>query len=64
MHARIGERLTKDQPLCTVYAKNEETFARARDMIVRAVHLSDAPCAKEKLLYCAVTRDGVIDLTD
>jgi len=64
MHARIGDMLSADQPLCTVYAKDEETFARARDMILRAVQLSDAPCPKEKLLYCAVTADGVVELTD
>ena len=61
MRARIGDRLEKDQPLCTVYAKDEATFARAREMILRAVELSDAPCEKEKLLYAAVTSDGVID---
>jgi len=64
MHARIGAFLSQNQPLCTVYAQDEQTFALAQDMIRRAVSLSLLPCEREKLLYCAVTRNGVINLTE
>lgn len=64
MHARVGDSIKKGQPLCTMYAKDEKTLAIACDMILRAVRVSDTPCQKAKLLYCAVTRDGVFDLTE
>ena len=62
MHARIGDYLPATQPLCTMYAKDEKTLVDAKDMILRAVTISDAPCEKEQLLYAAVTHEGITNL--
>ena len=62
MACRVGDQLQKGDPLCTVYAANEETFARAAGMIENAIHFSDTPAAPEKLLYALVTSEGVTDL--
>ena len=59
MHCRVGDHLTENQPLCTVYAANQETLDRASAMIRQAITLSDAPVEKEKLLYALVTSEGV-----
>ncbi len=59
MHARVGDYLPGDQPLCTLYARDEKTLSDAKEMILRAVTLSDTPCEKEKLLFAAVTHEGV-----
>ena len=59
MHCRVGDRLAAGQPLCTLYAANEETLRRAEGMILEAITLSDEPAEKEKLLYALVTAAGV-----
>ena len=62
MHKRIGECIDDSDALCTIYAKDEKTLAEATEMILRAITLSDSPCEKERLLYAAVTHDGVTKL--
>ena len=62
MRCRVGDRLDAGQALCTVYAADEASFARAERMITEAVTLSDAPAPREKLLYALVTADGVREL--
>ena len=62
MRCRVGDRVEKGQPVCTVYAANEKTYETARRMIENAVTLSDAPAEKEKLLYALVTSAGVQSL--
>lgn len=59
MRCRVGDRMEKGQPLCTVYAADEASFARAKAMIEGAITLSDAPAPREKLLYALVTNTGV-----
>ena len=44
------------------FPKDEKTLAEAREMILRAITLSDTPCEKEQLLYAAVTHQGVTEL--
>ena len=62
MHKRIGECIAVSESLCTIYARDEKTLAEAREMILRAITLSDTPCEKEQLLYAAVTHQGVTEL--
>ena len=59
MRCRVGDRVSAGQPLCTVYAAREEDFQKARDMILAAITLSDAPAEREKLIYALVTSAGV-----
>jgi len=59
MHKRIGDMIGEDEAVCTLYARDEQTLATARDMILRAISVTDTPCGKEKLLYAAVTHEGV-----
>ena len=59
MRCRMGDQVLAGQPLCTVYAAREADFEKARDMILEAITLSDAPAEKEKLLYALVTSEGV-----
>lgn len=61
MRCRIGDQLKKDDPVCTVYAANEDTFERARQMILQAVTLSDAPVPASRLIYAMVTPQGVTE---
>lgn len=59
MRCRVGDRLKKGQPLCSMYAADEKTLLRAEDMIRKAITISSAPAPREKLLYALVTCDGV-----
>lgn len=61
MRCRIGDQLKKGDPICTVYAANEDTFERARQMILQAVTLSDAPVPASRLIYAMVTPQGVTE---
>ena len=45
MRCRVGDNLSAGAPICTVYAANEDTFAGAQQMILRAVEIGDAPNA-------------------
>lgn len=59
MDCRMGDAVEEGQSVCTVYAANEETLARAGEMIRRAVTIEEKPTRKAKLLYALVTKDGV-----
>ncbi|MBR5231343.1 MAG: thymidine phosphorylase [Clostridia bacterium] len=62
MHKRVGDYVTPETPLCTLYAKDEKTLEEARNMILGAITVSKEPCEKERLLYAAVTPEGVKEL--
>ncbi len=62
MRCRVGGYLEKGQPLCSIYAANEETLLRAEEMIRQAVEISAEPVPPERLLYALVTREGVQNL--
>lgn len=64
MHKRIGDAINEDKALCTIYARDEKTLSEARDMILRAVTVSSAPCDKQQLLYAVVTPEGVTSLSE
>ena len=64
MHKRIGDAINEDEALCTIYARDEKTLSEARDMILRAVTVSSAPCDKQQLLYAVVTPEGVTSLSE
>lgn len=61
MRCRVGDNLSAGAPICTVYAANEETFAGAQQMILRAVEIGDAPTPPSRLIYAMVTPQGVIE---
>ena len=61
MRCRIGDRLEKGAPICTLYAASEDTFTRAQGMILRAVEIGDAPVPPSRLLYAIVTPQGVTE---
>ncbi len=61
MRCRVGDNLSAGAPICTVYAANEDTFARAQQMILRAVEIGDAPTPPSRLIYAMVTPQGVTE---
>lgn len=61
MRCRIGDRLEKGAPICTLYAASEDTLTRAQGMILRAVEIGDAPTPPSRLLYAIVTPQGVTE---
>lgn len=61
MRCRVGDNLSAGAPICTVYAANEETFAGAQQMILRAVEIGDAPTPPSRLIYAMVTPQGVTE---
>ena len=59
MHARIGDAVTPDTPLATLYARSEESAAKAEEAIRSAFTFSDEPVAKPKLCHAVITSSGV-----
>ncbi len=56
---RIGDRVTADTTLCTLYARNEADAAKAEAAIRAAITIGDAPVERPPLWYAVVTADGV-----
>ena len=57
---RVGDRVEKDTPLCTLYAKDEASADRAEQAIREAVFFGDKPCAPLPTWYAVVTHDQII----
>ncbi len=56
---RIGQHVTADAPLCTLYARNEADADKAEAAIRAAITIGDEPVAQPPLWYAVVTADGV-----
>lgn len=56
---RIGDQVTEDTPLCTLYARSEADADRAEAGIRAAITIGDAKVARPPLCYAIVTADGV-----
>jgi thymidine phosphorylase len=51
LHAQLGERIEKGQPLLTLFTDTPEKFARAQEALVGAVEYSEnAPSDREFIL--------------
>ena len=59
VHARIGDAVTPDTPLATLYARSEEDAVKAEAAIRRAFVFSDTPVSQPKLCHAVITKDGV-----
>ena len=59
LSVRIGDHVTPDTPLCTLYARNEADAAKAEAAIRAAITIGDAPVERPPLWYAVVTADGV-----
>ena len=56
---RIGDRVTADTPLCTLYARSDEDTAKAEAAIRAAITIGDKPVERPPLCWAVVTADGV-----
>ncbi len=57
---RIGDHLTPDTTLCTLYARSEADADRAEQAIRAAITIGEAPVERPPLWYAVVTADGVV----
>ena len=56
---RIGDHVTADTTLCTLYARNEADATKAEAAIRAAITIGDTPVERPPLWYAIVTADGV-----
>ena len=56
---RIGDKVTADATLCTLYARNEADAIKAEAAIRAAITIGDAPVERPPLCYAVVTARGV-----
>ncbi|MBQ2954019.1 MAG: thymidine phosphorylase [Clostridia bacterium] len=56
---RIGDHVTADTTLCTLYARSEADAAKAEAAIRAAITIGDEPVARPPLCYAVVTAKGV-----
>ena len=55
---RIGDRVTAETPLCTLYARTEEDADAAERAIRAAVSIGREPCGRAPIFYAEVTAQG------
>ena len=55
---RIGDRVTAETPLCTLYARTEEDADEAERAIRAAVSIGREPCGRAPIFYAEVTAQG------
>ena len=56
---RIGDHVTADTTLCTLYARNEADAIQAEAAIRAAITIGDEPVQRPPLWYAVVTAEGV-----
>ena len=56
---RIGDHVTADTTLCTLYARNEADAVKAEAAIRAAITIGDEPVQRPPLWYAVVTAEGV-----
>lgn len=56
---RIGDRVSPETPLCTLYARSEADALRAEEAIRSAITFSQNPVTRPPLCYAIVTAKGV-----
>lgn len=56
---RIGDLLTPERELCTLYARNDEEANRAEAAIRAAITIGEEQPARPPLCYAIITREGV-----
>ncbi len=56
---RVGDEVSEDTVLCTLYARDEESAAQAESAIRAAITIGDTPVDRPPLWYAVVTADGV-----
>jgi thymidine phosphorylase len=56
---RIGDHVTPDTPLCTLYARNEADATKAEAAIRAAITIGSEPVERPPLCYAVVTAGGV-----
>ena len=59
LHVRIGDQVTADTPLCTLFARSDADADRAEAAIRRAITVNAEPVARPPLWYAIVTAEGV-----
>ncbi len=61
MHVRTGMKVTKDTVLCTLYVNDESNLKEVIDSIHQGIVIESEKPQAQPLIYCLVTKDGVID---
>lgn len=59
LHTRIGDAVTPDTPLATLYARNDAEAEIAEAALRRAIVFSDQPVQRVPLCHAVITKDGV-----
>ena len=59
LHTRIGDAVTPDTPLATLYARNDAEAEIAEAALRRAIVFSDQPVQRVPLCHAIITKDGV-----
>lgn len=59
LHARIGDRVAKDTPLCTLHARTEAEADAAERAIRAAITIGPDGVRQPPLCYAIITKDGV-----
>lgn len=60
LHVRLGDHVTAETPLCTLYARNEAEAAEAEQAVRKAVVFSDSRCGRPPLYYAVITEKGTV----
>lgn len=62
IHKKLGDKVTKNEPIATLYANDDEKRKEAEKRILNAYVIGRAKPVKPPYIYSVVTKDGVTDL--
>lgn len=61
LHKRIGEGINKKEPLCTLYAANEEAAQKAENALLRAIEIGKEKATPKPLVLALVSENGKVE---
>jgi pyrimidine-nucleoside phosphorylase len=58
LHKKVGDAVSKGEPLATIHYNAEARAARARQILEESYEITDAPCEKRPLIHCVIGKSG------
>ena len=62
IHKKLGDKVSKNEPLVTIYANDDEKRKDAKKRIIHAYGISKDKPVRPPYIYSVVTKDGVMEL--
>lgn len=61
MHVRMGDKVSTDTPLCTLYINDESNLPKVHNLIRQAITIETTPQKVEPMVYGLITKEDIHD---